>query len=118
MRWKTMLALLCAFLTLAQGCLAFSDTAAALDQADALTLTVGGTSMSFSSLGATLANPMTITYDANGIQSIRVGSTSAMSKRSGTSADDLIGICGKINEISFTANINVTAVFRFRGAWA
>ena len=42
MRWKTMLALLCAFLTLAQGCLAFSDTVATLDQADALTLTVGG----------------------------------------------------------------------------
>ena len=83
-----------------------------------LALTVGSTSMSFSCLGATLANPMTITYDANGIQSIRVGSTSAMSKRSGTSADDLIGICGKINEISFTANVNVTAVFRFRGAWA
>lgn len=83
-----------------------------------LTLTVGSTSMSFSSLGASLTNPLTITYDDRRIQSIKVGSTSALSKRTGASADDLLGICGKLNNISFTSNVNVSAVFRFRGAWA
>jgi hypothetical protein len=83
-----------------------------------LTLTVGNTSMSFSSLGATSANPFSISYDDRRIQQIRVGTTSAMSKRSGTSADDLLGTCGKHNAISFTANVHVSATFRFKGAWA
>ena len=42
MRWRTMLALLCACLTIGQSCLAFSDTAAKLDAAEGLTLTVSG----------------------------------------------------------------------------
>ncbi len=42
MRWRTMLALLCALLLVAPSCLAFSDTAAALDAADILTLTLNG----------------------------------------------------------------------------
>ena len=42
MRWRTMLALLCALLLVAPSCLAFSDTAAALDAADSLTLTLNG----------------------------------------------------------------------------
>ncbi len=42
MRWRSLLALLCAMLMLAEGCLAFSDTADALDAAGSLTLQVGG----------------------------------------------------------------------------
>lgn len=82
-----------------------------------LTLTVGQTSMSFSSLGATGGSPFKISYDERLLQSIKVGNSSAMSKRSGASADDLLGVCGKINTISMTANVSTSVVFRFRGAW-
>ena len=42
MRWRTMLALLCVSLMFGQSCLAFSDTADALDAAEGLTMTLSG----------------------------------------------------------------------------
>ncbi len=82
---------------------------------NALSITVGNTTMSFTSLGATASNPLTVTYDGRLIQSIKVGTTSAMSKRTG--ADDLLAVCGTNNAVSITAGTSSTITLSARGLW-
>ena len=84
---------------------------------NSLTLTVGGDTMSFTSLGATSANPFRLTYSDEGIQSIKVGNTSVLGKRSAASADDLRAASGGLNTISMTANVASSVVFSTRGVW-
>lgn len=80
-------------------------------------ITVGDTTMAFTSLGATNANPLKITYDDRLIQSIKCGSTSKMSARTGASADDLLAECGKHSAVSFTANVATAVTLKARGLW-
>lgn len=84
---------------------------------NAVTVGIGDTQMVFASLGATTANPLTIGYDANGIQTIKVGAVSALGKRTGASSDDLIAISGQANAISVTADGACTATVSVRGVW-
>lgn len=84
---------------------------------NSLSITVGGTVISFTNLGATSANPLTITYDDRSIQSIKVGPSSAMSKRTSSSSDDLLAKCGANNQVGFTANVAAEVIFKARGLW-
>lgn len=80
-----------------------------------LSITVGDNTMEFSSLGATVSNELSITYDDRLIQSIKVSNSSAMSKRTG--ADDLLAVCGTNNTVSITAGTSATVTLSARGLW-
>lgn len=84
---------------------------------NAFSITVGDTTMTFASLGATNANPLRITYDERLIQSIRTGTTSKLNKRTGASADDLLAECGAVTPISFTAGVAAAVTVTARGLW-
>lgn len=84
---------------------------------DAFSITVGNTTMTFASLGATNANPLIITYDDRLIQSIRCGTTSKMDKRTGESSDDLLAECGAVNDVSFTAGVSTAVTLSAKGVW-
>jgi len=84
---------------------------------DTLTVTVGNTSMSFTALGVTVNNRLTIAHTDDGLLTIKNGSTSLMSKRTGASADDLIAEPGSSNAVSFSGNVTCTAKFSTRGRW-
>ena len=82
-----------------------------------LTLTVGDTEISFTDLGATASNPLTITYNDKLIQSIKVGTTSALSKRTAASSDDLLAKCGEVTDFGITAGVSTAVEFRAKGMW-
>lgn len=79
----------------------------------AVSLTVNGRTLSLTGLSVSSGSTIEITYDANAIQSIKVGSTSLLNKRSGV--DDLLAKCGEYNSISISASASVTATFKVRG---
>lgn len=78
-------------------------------------LTVNNTTMTLSGLSLSSGNVVSITYDTNGIQSIKQGNTSLLSKRTG--ADDLLALCGESNELYISADASITAVFSVKGLW-
>lgn len=80
-----------------------------------VTLTSNGSSMTLSGLSIASGQTIKITYDDDLIQSIKVGSTSLLDKRTG--ADDLLVNSGEINTLSFAANANATVTFKARGLW-
>lgn len=80
-----------------------------------ITLTVGDTSITLTGVSATSSQPVTITYDENGIQSIKRGTTSILDKRTGS--DDLLAECGQLTTVSFTASAAASVSFRARGLW-
>lgn len=82
-----------------------------------LTVTVGDTSMSFTSLGIAANSKLTIAHTDAGLLTIKNGATSLMAKRTGASADDLIAEPGSSNTVSFSANVTCTAKFSTRGRW-
>ena len=82
-----------------------------------LTVTVGDTSMSFTALGITVNNKLTIAHTDEGLLTIKNGSTSLMAKRTGASADDLIAEPGTSNSVSFAGNVTCTAKYSTRGRW-
>ena len=82
-----------------------------------LTVTVGNTSMSFTSLGVTVNNKLTISHTDEGLLTIKNGATSLMAKRTGASADDLIAEPGSSNTVSFSGNVTCTAKYSTRGRW-
>ena len=77
----------------------------------------GTTVLNFSDLGATNSNPLKVRYNDKQIMSIKVGTTSAMGKRTAASADDILMKCGEKNLCSYSANVSVTATFSARGLW-
>ena len=81
-----------------------------------LTLTVGEDTIAFADLGATAADPLTITYNKN-IQKIMVGNNSALDKRTAESADNLRVMLGVPNTVSFEADVLTTVQFSARGLW-
>lgn len=79
-----------------------------------LTVTVGDTSMSFSSLGIAQGNTLTLAYDNRGFQRIYQGSNSKLSRRSAASKDDLLAPPGSV-AFAVSANVAVSARFKVRG---
>lgn len=82
---------------------------------DDLTVTVGDTSITLDDLNTNAV--IKIGYDEKGIQYIKAGTTSILSKRTANSSDDLIAICGKKNAVAVEADHSVTAKFSVRGLW-
>ena len=80
-----------------------------------ITMTAGSKSMTLSGLSIASGGVITISYDDEMIQSIKTGSTSLLSKRTG--ADDLLAECGGNTNISISASASVTAEFSARGLW-
>jgi len=78
-------------------------------------LGVNGRKLTLSGLSLTTNQVVTITYDDEAIQSIKVGSTSILNKRTGV--DDLLAKCGENNNLSLSASASVSATFSVRGLW-
>lgn len=82
-----------------------------------LTVTVGGSTMTFAALGIPAEGKLTISHTATGLLTIKNGDTSLMAKRSAASDDDLIALPGLSNAVGFEGNVTCTATFRTRGRW-
>lgn len=80
-----------------------------------VSLTVNGRTMTLSGLSVSTNSTVKIEYDDNAIQSIKVGTTSLLDKRTGV--DDLLAKCGENNSISISASASVTATFKAKGMW-
>lgn len=80
-----------------------------------LTLGVNGRTLTLSGLTLSANSVITISYDAQAIQSIRTGTTSLMNKRTGV--DDLLANGGENNAFSLSASASVSATFTVRGIW-
>lgn len=80
-----------------------------------VTLGANGSTMTLSGLSVASGQIIKIAYDDNMIQSIKVGSTSLLNKRTG--ADDLLVNCGETNTLTMSANASVTVDFSARGLW-
>lgn len=83
---------------------------------DTLSISVNGGSYAFSGLGMAAGDVLTIGYE-DGVQVMRVGAESALSKRTPESSDDLYVRCGEANKITITADGSYSAVFSARGCW-
>ena len=81
-----------------------------------VSLTVNGSTLSLTGLSISSENTVKIAYDDQMIQSIKVGTTSLLNKRTG--ADDLVMKCGEYNTVSFSSSASVTVTFKARGLWA
>ena len=80
-----------------------------------VTLGVNNLEMVLSGLSISSGQSISITYDDNMIQSIKVGTTSLLNKRTG--ADDLLVNCGEVNSFSISADASVTVNFSVRWLW-
>lgn len=79
-----------------------------------LTITVGDTSITFSGLSMASGDVLTISYtDEKHIMEIKLNGSSALNKRTASSADDLIVHPGA-NAVSFTADGNASCVIKVR----
>lgn len=78
-------------------------------------ITVNGRTLTLSGLSVSSGSTIKIAYDSDGIQSIKVGSTSLLNKRTGV--DDLLADCSKNNTFSFTSSASVTVTLKARGLW-
>jgi len=82
-----------------------------------LAITAGEHTLSFEGLGATALSPLKIVYTDQMIQKITVGDTSALDKRTRSSADDLLAEIGGHTVIGITANVGANVRFLARGKW-
>lgn len=85
---------------------------------DALTnvmLAVNGRELTLSSISVASGRTIVISYDTDGIQSIKVRSTSLLNKRTGV--DDLLANCGASNNFAFVSDASVDVTFSVRGWW-
>ena len=80
-----------------------------------VSLTVNGRTLSLTGLSLSTNDVIKISYDGNAIQSIKVGTTSLLDKRSGV--DDLLAKCGEYNSFSMSASASATVTFKVRGQW-
>ena len=81
-----------------------------------ISLTVNGKTLTLSDLSVASGQDIVISYDQQGIQSIKAGNTSLLDKRTG--ADDLLVNCGEVNSFAFVADESVRVTFSVKGAWA
>ena len=79
-----------------------------------ISLTVGETSITLSGLALENGQIVRIAYDDRNIQSIKVGNTSLLDKRTGS--DDLLTVCGE-NTVSYSASASVQVTVSVRGLW-
>lgn len=79
-----------------------------------VTFGVNGRTLTLSGLSVAQDQVINIAYDAKAIQSIKVGTTSLLDKRTGV--DDLLAKAG-MNTLTLTAGASVSAVFKVRGWW-
>lgn len=82
-----------------------------------VTISAGDTSMTFSGISLSAGQVLSISYDARGVLSARIGSASVLPMRTESSADDLNVRCGQHNSVSVSANGSVTATFKARGVY-
>lgn len=80
-----------------------------------VTLKANDTSLTLSGLSVSSGQTIAIAYNDDMIQSIKVGSTSLLNKRTGD--DDLLANCGEVNAVSVSANASVSVTFKARGLW-
>lgn len=80
-----------------------------------VTLGANGSTLTLSGLSVASGQTINITYNDNMVQSIKVGSTSLIDKRTGV--DDLLVNCGETNTLTVSANASVTVDFSVRGLW-
>lgn len=80
-----------------------------------LSTTVNSRTLSLTGISVAANKVIKIAYDDEMIQSIKVGATSLLAKRTGV--DDLLANCGKSNTMSFSSDASVSVVFRVRGLW-
>ena len=80
-----------------------------------LNLTVNGRTLTLSGISVTSGQVIKIAYDDEMIQSIKVGNTSLLNRRTGV--DDLLVNCGEDNSFSFSSNAAVSVKYMVRGLW-
>lgn len=80
-----------------------------------LTLGVGNSSIELSDISAT--DPVVISYDERHILSIVSGAVSLLDKRTAASSDDLTADAGTQAQLTLTANVSCTAVFKAKGVY-
>jgi len=80
-----------------------------------LDLTVNSRTLTLSDISISSGQVIKIAYDDEMIQSIKVGSTSLLAKRTGV--DDLLVDCGQSNSFSFSSDASVNVDFKVRGLW-
>ena len=82
-----------------------------------LTLTAGNRSFAFSGLGLASGKTLTIRYaEDTGLLRMEIEWESVMNKRTAASADDLLLYPGS-NTITFTADQQISGIFKARGLW-
>lgn len=80
-------------------------------------ITAGETAFHFTGLGLTAGQKLTFDYDEHGILSIRVGSTSALDKRTPLSSDDLTLIPGGMRTVSVHTDGSALTRLDIRGRY-
>lgn len=78
-------------------------------------LSVNNRTLTLSELNASQSDVIKITYDEKAIQSIKLGNTSLMDKRTGV--DDLLANCGESNLLEISASASVSVEFKIKGLW-
>lgn len=71
--------------------------------------------MALSDISVSSSQTIVLSYDDEMIQSIKVGNTSLLNKRSGV--DDLLAKCGENNGLAVIANTSVTVTYSIKGLW-
>lgn len=90
-------------------------TITANDSMTSLSIEVGETTIALSGISLSANDQVEISHSADGILSIKKGSTSLLNKRTAASSDDLLAVCGADNLI--TVSSNATAVVSVKGVW-
>ena len=79
--------------------------------ANGYTMTLGGLSVTYS------GSYLTLSYDSQYIQSIKVGSTVVLNKRTASSSDDIILRAGQANSVRVQTNISCYVLLTARGLY-
>lgn len=80
-----------------------------------ITIYAGDTYLSLSGISVTSSQTVEIFHDENGFLHIESAGGSLLNKRTGS--DDLLVQSGRMEGLSVSANVSVTAVFSVRGYW-
>lgn len=82
-----------------------------------VTIAVNGRKFAFAGLGMAAGQELTVSHNQDGLLFICKDGVSILGKRTADSADELILLPQKSNEITFTADAPCTAVFTSRGRY-
>lgn len=84
--------------------------------ANAVTVSCGEDSMTFSGISLGKGQTLSISHDERGLLSAKIGSASVLANRTAESADDLTAVCGAYNHITVSGG-TLSAVFKARGVY-